>query len=272
MTENIKLEGKITLLSPLVHSEETVGVDAKFRRLKILHNGAEEQIPVLSGNSIRGTLRRIGAKYLLKRIGLESVKDTTYYTLFSGGSLKKGESAELTDIRLKREIRENIPLLSIFGTAIGQQMIQSRLMVGMGIPIAKETEGMTGIKDDNLKSVWDLLQEVPYTRLDDLESKSQDTKESEDKQQMRYTIETIIAGAELHHSFELRGMTDIEMGCFYSTLREFMKSPYLGGMSRTGHGLVKMDYALEEKYIALYEAFLEKNKERIRKFIETKVV
>jgi len=259
MVEN--LEGIITLQSPLTHgSDEVVGTDTKFRRMKFVVNGDIEEIPILSGNSIRGVMRRLGADDLLKRVEIDKVSDMMYYTLFSGGALKEGASARKIDIDIKRNIRKKIPFISIFGTALLQQMLPSKLEVGMAVPICLETREYTNINSDF--SIWDLCDDIFYTRKDDL----QETKDVEtETHQMKYTVEALASGTQLKHSFVLKGMNSIERACFYSILDKFGKEGSLGGSSRIGHGKFTWDYVIEN--YALYYEFLEDNKEEIKGFI-----
>jgi len=250
---SLKLDGLITLKTSLVHSEIYLGVDAKFAREKVLINDTDtEWIPRLSGNAIRGRLRDLAATYYLDGLGLPTVPLKLFYLLFSGGSLSRGESK--VDLELKRNIGANVPLLSVWGCAIGNQMIHGRLKVGKAYPVARETERLLPERFHSRPkpSVWELITEESMTRLDDVkdewvsryckEMAQQEPLPKESPVQMRYRVETLCPGTQLYHWFSLQWVTPVEIGCFLSALKRFQEHPFMGGMSAIGHGLVEMIY------------------------------
>jgi hypothetical protein len=256
-------EGTITVLTPLAHnSDEPLGVDTKFRRIKYFVDGKGMEIPVYSGNAFRGILRRILARDFLNRLGIERVSDRLYYTFFSGGALDRGSSQEYIDVGLRREMRRNIRFLSLLGAAFQNNVLPGILDVGIGIPIAKETKTYTGIESE--QSVFEMLTEIFYTRRDDLEDRAGD---KEDAQQMRYTIECLVPGTRLHHTFTLTQANTIEQSCFGAAISLFLKDPILGGKSGTGHGKVKLDYSPEFPQPDAYWEDIEKRKEEIAEYV-----
>jgi hypothetical protein len=262
--QTLNLKGKIKLLSPLIHSEEQTGYSTKFRRINFDVNGEYMPVPVLSGNSIRGVLRRLGANHLLEKIELASddIPDGSYYCLYSGGILTKGKKTA-SEPDFKRQVRQINPFLSLFGSTMRQQMLSGKLQVGMGIPIAQETAQYTGIESE--RRLFDMLQEITYTRRDDRETKEEKTIESENKHQMLMTVETLLPGVELYHGFTLRRVNEFELACFYAILKEFEKHPYLGGAIRIGHGKVEWDY--QPGNSKPYEDFLARNKKKIKQHL-----
>ena len=146
--------GVITVRSPLAHnSDENVGADSKFRRIKIQTPEGEAMILMYSGNAFRGRLRRLAAADFVERLGIggtngSKISDKLYYCMFSGGALQKGSTSGYIDVGAKRDLRANIPFLSLFGTAFHNQMLAGRLSVGHGIPVARETAFMTGMPAD----------------------------------------------------------------------------------------------------------------------------
>lgn len=260
-------QGLITLLAPLSHnSDENMGVDTKFRRIKIIVDGKPQLIPVYSGNAYRGKLRRLAALDFLERIGItlhgdSKISDKLYYTLFSGGSLQKGSTSRgKLDVGLKRKIREHVPFLSLFGAAVSNQMLPGKLSVGIATPIATETGGgeITDL------SVWDHAQEIFYSRRDDLEDKGLGRS---DPQQMRYTVECLSPGVQLTHEFVLRHATDLEASCFGAIMRKFEADPVLGGKSGVGHGKVQTAYSPEWPSEGLYCDWLNDNKGKSEEFL-----
>lgn len=259
-----KWEGTITVLSPLAHnSDESLGVDTKYRRIKYFVDGKGIAIPVYSGNAFRGILRRLLARDFLDRIGIEKVSDRLYYALFAGGSLEKGSSQEFIDVGFRRDLRRHIRFLSLLGTAFQNNILPGILDVGIGIPIAKETQAYTGIADE--RSVFEMLTEVFYTRRDDLEDRAGDKTEA---QQMKYTIECLVPGTQLHHTFTLTQANGLEQSCFGAAIALFLKDSVLGGKSGTGHGRVSLAYAPEFPSPDAYWADVEEKKEEIAGYVK----
>jgi hypothetical protein len=59
-------EGVVTALTSISHIGDSHGVNAKLRREKFVQpDGTVEEIPVISGNSLRGILRDRGMLHML---------------------------------------------------------------------------------------------------------------------------------------------------------------------------------------------------------------
>lgn len=311
----ITFEGKATALSSIIHSGgETNGVATMLRREKfVLPDGSVERIPVISGNSIRGVLRDVGMYDMLQKVGYGVDKETgevtglplsAFYFLFSGGALSStGE--EGIDVEKFRKMKELIPLIGIFGGAIGNAIMPGKLKVGKLIPICLETLHLLPEKyrSENAASIWEYCQTEMYTRKDDEKNdkvrgmidgnvrtlladgkaKSEITKAST-SQQMMYRVETIAAGTNFYWKVILEDATDVEFESFINTLLVFSKAPYVGGRSAVGHGeiSIKMDKwieidsranlegtELDMPLLKKYFDHLEKNKKEISKMLNS---
>jgi len=239
----------VELLSSVSHIGETAGTESPFRREKVVAaNGDLEEVPIISGNSIRGQLRDAGARQLLETLGI-SVPLDAFYMLFSGGSLTKSGGA--IDIGVARDLRAALPFLSVFGAATGTQMLPGLLKCGKLVPVCQETAHLipdvvvTAATDGYLQSVYDIMQTEDYTRKDDAKDErlrgylaGEDAQDA--PQQMRYTIETMSAGTKLWWHVTLEMATDLENAAFRAALSGWGQNPVLGGMGRIGHGLVRM--------------------------------
>ncbi|MCB9172316.1 MAG: hypothetical protein H6637_05270 [Ardenticatenales bacterium] len=271
------MEGVITLLSSLSHGGESRGTTQMLRREKVVQaDGAIEELPVLSGNSIRGRLRDVGMAHMLRLLGYgddgAGVSLAAYYFLMSGGSLGKGGSA--LNIDEARRWRELIPLVSLFGGAMGNQIMPGKLKVEKGLPICAETAHLIperfGLEQP--PSIWEMVQVESYTRTDDeksenlrgliapsvrgvLEDQSRAKRQSiamdvdldvvEDTgtaQQMRYHAETLAAGTRLFWGLTLDDVTDVEFEALAVALAEYARTPYLGGKSSIGHGRFALEF------------------------------
>lgn len=261
--KNYRFEGTITILSPLAHnSDESAGTDTKFRRMSIFCEKKRMEIPVYSGNAFRGIFRRLAARQFCDRLGFEKLSDKLYYCFFTGGSLQKGAAQNHIDIGKKRKLREKIPFLSLLGSAVSNQIIPGKLQVDMGVPIAKETTDMTGIISD--LTIWEMTDEIFYTRRDDLEDRQDEQKQA---QQMKYNIEVLVPGVVMTHGFVLSCVNEIEAGCFTHAIQKMQDVGILGGKSGTGHGRVKLEYEPEWPDEKPYLDFLGKEKTKIVEYV-----
>lgn len=269
-----KIEGKITAIEPISHIGSVRSIDSKFAREKMMITSKAGitkviEVPVFSGNGFRGVLRRRAGYKFLELLGIskETLAEGLQHALFSGGMLKKGADGGVIDTSFISKVRQNIPYLSLFGTVLGQQMIQSKMDVGQLIPISCQTKGRTGI--DSEISIYSLLDERPATRRDDIEDKPKGSQDPDDqKQQMRYSHEVLIAGTEFCHYFTLKNCNDVEKGAFWSTLVGFVKYPKIGGLGCKGFGMVKLDYTIDLVCAQAYEAWVTGNKEEITKYLK----
>ncbi|EKT79054.1 hypothetical protein WSS_A29229 [Rhodococcus opacus M213] len=120
MTVSRVWEIEMTARSPISHRGELIGTTAIGRRMKVLQPaGSVELVPVISGNSFRGVLRRIGEELLRDVLGYEGqLPLAVAHTLRNGGAIVKTQAEPITGRRL-HQLRELIPQLSVFGGAIG---------------------------------------------------------------------------------------------------------------------------------------------------------
>lgn len=275
--KSYEFRGTITALSSIAHSGGmSFGINTKLRREKFVQpDGGVEEIPVLSGNGLRGLLRDVGMLHMCKKIGYGVDTETgeinglslqAFYFLFSGGALSSDASGAI-DIKTARKLRELIPLVGIFGGAVGNQIMPGKLKIGKALPICEETIHLLpgSCRNGELKSIWDYLQEEMYTRKDDekdehkrhliepspqLEQGKIDLEEAKEKtlapdvpkQQIMYYVETLAPGTKFYWDIILDDVTDIEFEAFVTTLLEFSKRPFVGGKSNVGLGKVKINF------------------------------
>jgi CRISPR type IV-associated protein Csf2 len=279
-------EGVMTAVTSISHIGDSHGVNSKLRREKVIQpNGSVEEVPIISGNALRGILRDRGMLHMLKTLGYGVNEETgevnglslaAFYFLFSGGALTKDTGNRGLDVDEARKWRGLIPLVALFGGAMGNQIMPGKLKCGKAIPICTETAHIIPERFiGNVDSVWELCQEEAYTRRDDeknehlraliapevrglLEAAASDKRakagtkddiegETGQKQQMRYYVETLAAGSRLFWELSLDDVTDLEREAFFVTLLEFSRFPYIGGKSGVGHGKVsiKFDHWIE---------------------------
>lgn len=268
---NTKVDIKIKMLSPLMHyGDERLGTMQIMRTNKFLYDGEFIDIPVYSGNGFRGQFRRIAMMDFLEKIGIaeEGISEKLYYTLFTGGSLTGGSRYEEIGNRLR--LRKMCPPLALLGSAIGDQIIQGKMKSAIFLPVCKETIDYTGKESDI--SFYDMLEEVFYTRKDDLKSVTYNIKQDEEKKkkenpvQMKYEAQCLSAGAEMVGTIVIENSNEVEESMLNATLKKIQEVPYIGGKSAAGHGKITLGYGELESEETYYN-YLEENKEDIREWI-----
>ena len=249
------LEGVCTEISSISHNGgEKNGTIVQLRREKFVQpNGKVVEIPVISGNSIRGKLRDLAAiDILTKKDGIKVQVDAdSFNLLFSGGSLESVGEKNL-DIEKVRQLRKDIPMLSVLGCSIGNVILPGKVDIGKMIPICKETLHLIPEKfhgTEEIKTIWEYCQVEMNTRRDD--TKDENKREFIKPEfltadlrggQMMYHTETLVAGTRFYWKVCLRDTTDIETGAFLSILQSWAnQSSQVGGNGRVGHGRLKVD-------------------------------
>lgn len=250
------IEGIVTALSSITHNGgEKSGTVTQLRREKFVQpNGRPIEIPVISGNSIRGKLRDIAAiEILTKSDGMKIEVDAdSFNLLFTGGSLTStGDSG--INLEKVRQMRKDMPMLSVLGGSVGNVILPGKVEIGKLIPIAKETlhlipEQYHTAYEAGPKSIWEYCQLEMYTRKDDSkdEVKRDFLQEGEKKEgnpvQMKYDTETIAAGTKFYWRICLKDTNDVETGAFLQTLNTWAEqNSQVGGNGRVGHGALKLE-------------------------------
>lgn len=268
--QTYELAGTITALSSIIHSGgQSLGITTKLRREKFVQlDGTVEEVPVLSGNGIRGRLRDLGMAHFCRALGY-GVDDETgrvqgltlpaFYFLFSGGALTASDGGKALDLAYARTLRELIPLVGVFGGAVGNQILPGKLIVDKAYPICAEMSHLLpeAYRSPEPMSVFGFLQEEMYTRKDDeknerlrgllsgetqhlLTGVSSQALTEAGPQQMMYYVESFAAGTRFYWRVLLTDTTDVEFEAFLTCLAEFAKVPYLGGRSAAGLGHVSL--------------------------------
>lgn len=170
---------KLTLqaLEPISIGLESLGIKMLLYRMTVVTpNGEVLEIPVIPGNSLRGVLRDAMAIQFLSDVRKQqsnvSVHAGTAVSLFSGGILARGQEAGVNATDLDHLMRGYVQYLlpiSILGASIGKIMIPSKIKVGMGYPVTRETAFLISHLSNvaPIHSLEDILVSVLMTRKDD---------------------------------------------------------------------------------------------------------
>lgn len=250
------LEGIVTALSSITHNGgEKNGTVTQLRREKFVQpNGKTMEIPVISGNSIRGKLRDLAAiDILTKSDGVKIKVDAdSFNLLFTGGSLESTGGSGI-DVEKVRQMRRDMPMLSVLGGSVGNVILPGKVEIGKLIPIAKETlhllpESVHNAYNDAPKSIWEYCQLEMYTRKDDAKDEvkkeflQEDAKKKERPVQMMYETETLASGTKFYWRVVLKDTTEEETGAFLQTLHTWAdQNSQVGGNGRVGHGALKLE-------------------------------
>lgn len=263
--------------SPQKFDEETGFIDPiatiESELHEIILNPANEElckkhfdtIPYVSGNGIRGLLRRLVMRDFCNLAGVTEVNPNMYHQLFTGGNIS--ESTGIENLEQRAELINMCPMIGLFGSAIGSQTIQGNLIVGGAYPLCKER----GTGEQSYHEILDILF---ATRLDS--SKQEESikilyDEEKTANQMKYEYEVIVQGAKLSHLFICKSEKELLQSAFWRMLILFKENPYICAKSSIGHGRLDLsDIDIPEKADKLYLKHIEENKEKIVAYISSK--
>lgn len=268
----LKLNIKYTLTAPCSHIGETASTGSYFQTIKMLGG----RLPIITANSVRGTLRDNGAKYLLDRIGIKVDKEI-FNVLFSGGNLN---TALKMDVGKAKLVREKFPFVSLFGGGLGDMILSGKMCVGNIYPICKESYIITGIESET--SYKNLIDEIEFTRTDDIKNDTlaekfvidpDDDNKSKANTQMRYSVQYLAAGVQLVQTIILfDNVTDLETAALLTAFSKWFECPRIGGMANKGFGFfdAEADFGVSvkdksvlktnefEEYEAMYNEYASK--------------
>ena len=250
--------GTLHATSSVAHGGETRATTTLLRRERILRDGVLLNVPIVSGNSWRGRLRRMAEEQLREVVKYEGqLTLAAAHTLRAGGSLAKSSTA-LTGARLQ-SVRELVPPLAVFGGAVGRT-IEGSLQVGKLVPHLEETSHLTGVEGP---SMFSAVQLETYTRIDEADrpgtaslveatptpllpdgSPDQaaiDALPDSVPGAMAWRLETLPAGTSFSGWLRLEHVSPRNLAFFLDLLDRFSTAGHIGGRSSTGHGQVASD-------------------------------
>lgn len=251
MTCTVTWRGSMTAISSIAHTGESRATITLLRReLVVQPDGTVADVPLVSGNSLRGRLRRIGEGLLRDALGYEGkLPLAAAHALRGGGALAKTAGEPLSGARLTA-LRELIPQIGVFGCAAGGRIIDGCLQVGKLLPVVAETAHLFGKDPEGLGAAFDATQLETYRRADDslragfagLLGDGAAAEESDRASQlMQFRVETFPAGTVFDSWLRLERASPAEVGFFADVLAEFARAGRLGGRLAAGHGLVRVD-------------------------------
>lgn len=252
---NYRIYGKFVAKSPISHISEAISTNSYLVQEPILQSGGKiKEVFCYNGNAWRGQLRDLCATYFLDKLNMQVSLDA-FHLLFSGGKIGGDQSIDIDQAKLMRKI---VPMISLFGGGIGNQILSGKMKVGNSYPVCQEALPVIAQhyhEQAHKISYSDLTFEKSFTRFDDakdlqkqtnvlpdtllLEHKGKKKKDNEVSTQMRMTSELLVAGTTLAHEIDLVQVSEVELGALVSALTLFAQAPYIGGQSNKGHGRVE---------------------------------
>lgn len=240
MSHHASYPSVITVVSPLIHSDERVEVMQRFRREPFRVGGEILDVPVYSGNAIRGMLRRAAAATVCEQTGIgeRTLPVDSFYLLFSGGILRGSDHAYRVEDY--RRLRALLPPVGLLGGSWGSRIMHGLVDVWRAVPVCVELAPLHGdhpAYQGDVPSAFDLLTEVSYTRRDDRAEENDGPSEV----QMRYTFEALVPGTLLLHGCVVRTTDPLLVGCLADAVARSDGVP-LGGRGAIGHGHTRWDW------------------------------
>jgi hypothetical protein len=248
-------------LAPLVHSEERLGNKTFFRRLSIKSGDEVVSTPVILGNSFRGAWRDLAALHMVETLGIRHLSKTAFVTLFSGGSLKQGDS------NLAQSLYDSFPSLRLLGFSMGGRMYPSRIGVDFAVPVTKETLGyataaypeqqdsvpQTTVTSGEITAMTMLTrkrdqEKAPLVNLaiEEIEEDDEPTEgnEERDPTQMLFHVEYVVPNTTFVHGFRsVYPVSDLEFGALLKVLELSSQRSY-GGQGSRGFGRMNWQYTM----------------------------
>lgn len=242
------IRGLVEAVSPIVHfGDEKTGSTPILRALQHWspERNAFVRLPYISGNAVRGVLRRLLMADFVSRIGYTITSPKLHHALFTGGLLESTTDAEgVIDLAFRARVRDLFPPLALLGTVIGNQMIPSSLRaVSHLVPLCAEYRPYLPeqLQADPrcahpVRAFTDFAFE---TRRDDLRA---EREQDEQAMQMLIQFEAFVPGTAFASSFCLSYATELEVSCFGHALQLWAEKPFLGGKAGSGFGQVRFQY------------------------------
>jgi hypothetical protein len=265
----VKTESILTLLSNTVQNgDEKTGASQLLARERVhsLTTNKREEIPFISGNSIRGQLRRIIMSDFLEQVGYKFKTMEAWHSFTGGGQMMETIDSGMSNLEQRRVIDELIPPAKMWAFSLGSQPFAGILTVSNAYICCNENQWRIP------ERYWPICQEeyayyighVFFTRKDDTKQHLADGGHIDAPIQMKVDLEVLNPGTRLYHKFALKGATPVDVGCLGRTIHLWSELPHLGGKSATGFGEIQYQYSpdLDE---SPYIDFLHEKKNEIQK-------
>lgn len=241
-------------LSSIVHrgsDNESVGTDTttSFRTEKILSPDGEVLfVPIVSGSSFRGVLRRIGEELTAAVLDYEdaALPVPAAHLLTNGGRVAKS-ARPFTD-EDERHLKALLPQIAVFGGAASSRIMSGLLTVGKVVPEVEETVHILPRRPRTtaLSSVLTFAEES-FSHLSDHRPTTAAAPRTDSGDTTsplgRFAVETLPAGTAFQTWVRLANATDHQVAFLRSVLIAFISRGHLGGRIASGHGSIDAGFS-----------------------------
>lgn len=262
--------------------EESLDFNQALDLLAMLSNPVDTQrtqaqssiieVPTVSANTIRNRLVRApGWEHLCAALGIDAEHPGDgelplgVEALFvNGGNIESGAKQPNNPEAMANAVRRKYPLLDLLGGVMNATILgRSCLSVNSWL-VCRENAAIldkTSVSDSpNMK--------ISSFQMVDSETKVR-SKTLRGVGQQIANAETLAVGSEIFVRLTLTPFTtDLTKGALYAALRTFESSPYVGGRSATGNGMMDMrilkDLEGAGDLLGLYEDYLEEHRDQLR--------
>ncbi|MGB8402551.1 MAG: RAMP superfamily CRISPR-associated protein [Mycobacterium sp.] len=244
----VKWEIDIVARSSIVHrdSYSPIGTStgSVFRTEQVsTADGEIQPIPIVSGSSFRGVLRRVGEQLTAEVLNYEDVglPIPAAHLLTNGGRLAKS-AAPFTDEH-ERHLKSLIPQIAVFGGSASGRIMEGLLKVGKVLPVVAELVHILERPPTTaLPSYGSLITSEAFSHLPDHRPHGAQPPYPDNDETTsplgRFTVETLPAGTRLETYARMKNATGYQVAFMRDVLEAFADSGHLGGRSAAGHGAV----------------------------------
>jgi len=267
---NYKLEGVITALSQVTQTgDQKTGASTMLPVKDVWDKTDTVQIPYIGGNSIRGRLRRLIMSDLCDLVDFTFTNEHVWHAFFGGGQLQAVGPSGVVDVGMRKEITRLIPPVALWGFSLGNQVLESKLVVYDMDVLCVE---MLPYIPDKYKSLCtcsfnQCISNVMFTRRDDKQNGR--VKDDDDPAiQMKIEVQVLVTGTKFYHGFILRrDPSPVEVACLHRAIELWRDIPNIGGKSAAGFGRLDLAYegAIDSKP---YLDFITVNKDAIMTYLQ----
>lgn len=241
---SVRWDLDIVAQSSIIHRDDysrNATIYSLFRREDIIGvDGNRMRVPVVSGNSFRGVLRRIGESLTAEILDYEkSLPVPAAHLLTNGGRLAKS-SRPLTDEQ-ERRLKDLVPQVAVFGGAASGRLLSGLLTVSKVLPeIAEIAHILPRPPTGATPTIMTALSEEKFTHLNDhrplADEPPRPDADGETSPLGRYQVETMRAGTRLQAWARLDDATPSQAAFFGDVLEAFAVRGHLGARAAAGYG------------------------------------
>lgn len=229
------------------HGSTGGGTFVLFRREKIITPNAETvEVPIISGSSFRGILRRIGEEFTADILSYEDQLPVPAAHLLTNGG-RPGKSAHPLTDEQERHLKHLIPQIAVFGGAAGPRIMSGLTAVGKVLPEIDELAHLLPRPPAATLPAGRTLDAEAFTHLNDhrpdtRQAPHPDSPRPGSKGPLgRFGIETLPAGTRLQSWVRISNATDVQAAFLHDIVVAFASRGHLGGRTSAGHGRITAD-------------------------------